>query len=292
MWREILNRKVVPGVFIPVLCTRLIIDKGGDHPERRICILEVMSDSDLLGESTRDEPQPVQNSEEVTNADLFSLVKTFMNDKFADVERNIDDKTHSLAKKVKKVETNLKFKGHQIQFELNTDLIDNIEVAIEHIARRKSAKATKVLEEALDLLRKRNKLIRIADKSEGGWSTVKEYLSDDVASDSEDEKRIRAAESRAVRKIKASKMEKKQSRKRPTEAAGAPGQAAHNGGAVIPTISTQQPFRTGQGQVGPIRHVKSGDRCYSCGNYGHWARECRYKDNKSSGFNFNRGGSV
>jgi hypothetical protein len=35
-----------------------------------------------------------------------------------------------------------------------------------------------------------NKLIRIADKSEGGWTTVDEYLSDEVASDSEDQKRI------------------------------------------------------------------------------------------------------
>jgi hypothetical protein len=50
-------------------------------------------------------------------------------------------------------------------------------------------------------------LIRIADKSEGGWKTVDEYLSDEVAIDSEDEKRIRVAENRAVKKIKTSKKE-------------------------------------------------------------------------------------
>ena len=69
----------------------------------------------------------------------------------------------------------------------------------------------------MTVLKKRNKLIRVEDKSEGGWKTVDEYLSDEVVIDSEDEKRIRAAENRAVKKIKTSK------KKLPAEAAGATG---------------------------------------------------------------------
>ena len=34
------------------------------------------------------------------------------------------------------------------------------------------------------------KAIKLADKSEFGWATVNEYLLDEVASDSDDEKRI------------------------------------------------------------------------------------------------------
>ena len=43
-------------------------------------------------------------------------------------------------------------------------------------------------------------MIKVADKSPGGWKTVEEYLSDSIASDSEDERKLRAAESRALRK--------------------------------------------------------------------------------------------
>jgi hypothetical protein len=52
---------------------------------------------------------------------------------------------------------------------------------------------------------KRNIFIKIADKSSRGWETVRDYESDEFASDSEDEKRLRRTESRALSKQKARK---------------------------------------------------------------------------------------
>ena len=57
------------------------------------------------------------------------------------------------------------------------------------------------LESGIEVISKRVKAIKLADKSEFGWATVDEYLSDELASDSDDEKRIYRAERRAKRKI-------------------------------------------------------------------------------------------
>lgn len=56
-----------------------------------------------------------------------------MNGKLAGIEKNLDDKTHSLAKKVNKVETTFRFEGNQIQFKLNFDILDKNERAFEYI---------------------------------------------------------------------------------------------------------------------------------------------------------------
>ena len=57
------------------------------------------------------------------------------------------------------------------------------------------------LESGTELVSKRVKAIKPSDKSEFGWATVNEYLSDELTSDSDDEKRIYRAERRAGRKI-------------------------------------------------------------------------------------------
>ena len=63
-------------------------------------------------------------------------------------------------------------------------------------------KVKAALDSGTEVVSKRIKVIKLADKSDLGWSTVNEYLSDELASNSDDEKRMYRAERRAGRKTK------------------------------------------------------------------------------------------
>jgi hypothetical protein len=56
-----------------------------------------------------------------------------MNDKLSGIEKNLNDTTQDLARKVKKSENTLKFKGNQVQFEHNVDIQDNLNSALKYI---------------------------------------------------------------------------------------------------------------------------------------------------------------
>ena len=70
------------------------------------------------------------------------------------------------------------------------------------MAAEETEKAEEKLAELSKSLKRRQKIIKLPDKSEAGWLAVKEYQSEELASDSEDEKGIRKAQERALKKKK------------------------------------------------------------------------------------------
>ena len=94
--------------------------------------------------------------------------------------------------------------GKPKQFEFNAQVDSNFS-RIQKANIPESKGVCQLAKEAKELIRKRQKLIRIADKNADGWKVVDEYVSDDLASGSDDEKRFKKAKEAASRKKKTNK---------------------------------------------------------------------------------------
>ena len=106
-------------------------------------------------------------------------------------------------KKTSKKERNFKYNSNKEQYEFNEGLLAELD---EIKVRGRSRKRVKA---AIKKLQKRNKLIKMADRSKAGWKIVEEYLTDPVASDAEDDKWIKKCEKAALAKIAEEKDKKK-----------------------------------------------------------------------------------
>lgn len=106
----------------------------------------------------------------------------------------------SVSKQVK-AENDLKFNhpGNERNYKFNLEILELLEKLSKAIDAQETVKATQLLDSSVLLLKERNRKIRIADSSDGGWLTVKHYESHAVALDLEDDRRIRAAEREAIR---------------------------------------------------------------------------------------------
>ena len=91
----------------------------------------------------------------------------------------------------------LKSKGNKAKFEHQQLVLDELTEAKDSLACAKYEEAKEAIKEGVSLLEKRIKVIKLADRSVFGRSTVKEYLLDELVPNSEDEKRIFRSERRS-----------------------------------------------------------------------------------------------
>ena len=172
---------------------------------------------------------------------------------------------------------NFKFKGNEQQYEFNQNLMDSLNDLRDLVEAGSVRRSSKVIEEMAGMLEKRQKLLRIADRSPGGWDTVREYLSDDLADDSADEKRIKNAESAALKKKNANKRKGPQRqqppRYHPYNRADEDPQPRNATRTLYGATSEPLPFARNS-NYGKQKGNKSQKKCFRCNRHGHLRHEC------------------
>ena len=173
--------------------------------------------------------------------------------------------------------------GNKIQFVFNSEVHDNVKQCLWALENDKLDYLRELLQDSENKLKQRNKLIKIADSSNGGWETVRQYEQNPIADDSEDENRISKADYRAVRKRKNAAKAKSIKPASATVTSGALMSSVPFGSgfpqqpgvpvmpAFIPPFATRP--RLFQGVPGNTRW--SGG-CFACGDLSHFRRDCPF----------------
>ena len=160
----------------------------------------------------------------------------------------------------RKKEPDFRLKGNKKRYEVNEEVIEQIDSAIEEIDSQQMESAKAKLEAGKAILLKQQKLIRLADREENGWEVAKHYMSDDLASDSADEKAIKKARKEALASIN----KRKAKRKLDFRSKSKRGQRDE-----IPRTSWYSRARNERSYDRTYERKKT-SICFRCGREGHW----------------------
>lgn len=213
----------------------------------------------------------------VTNSQLDKKLDSFITSISHRFEEASTSKFKQLQEKSHITDVEFKFKGNKEQYLFNSNILDNLSKVSTRLELGRLEETIPIIRSIEKDILHRNKLIKIADRSDGGWETVKEYQKDELASDSDDEKRLRIAESRAKRSRK-EKFDRDLKKKKRELFGSSFRESFRFSGDTFRSPHTNNPQFQGFGRQQQLQfgaqQPLGRDICAKCGNTGHWRREC------------------
>ena len=139
-----------------------------------------MSDSEHPSDGAIDSGPPIQRSNQFDA--VFEQFKGYVDSRLHELATasatNIESsKSLSETKKLRREAeaSKLKKKGNLKQFLFNAEILDEVKSITEDLHTQDTASANKSAKRTIRLIERRQKLIKLADKSEAGWLAVDEY---------------------------------------------------------------------------------------------------------------------
>ncbi|XP_066015647.1 serine/threonine-protein phosphatase 4 regulatory subunit 2-like [Pocillopora verrucosa] len=201
------------------------------------------------------EKEGVEALIKANNDNLLASFKGLLEQTVSQIKRSDEESAESQMKEIKRLKFNeshkFKKKANEDQFKFNQKLSETLDSAKSAAKNLQLEKVKTSLEEGETLISERQKHILLADKSDYGWD---EYKKHSLADDSDDEKRIFKAESRARTFVNSLKKKKKSS---------APAES---------TVSSQR--RPIPALVPGFSPRPKPGTCFACGKPGHWRASC------------------
>lgn len=218
---------------------------------------------------------------------MLEKLSSIIDNKLDSMKRQLDEASTTQMSELKKIRLTeprtFKKKGHEQQYKHNQQVKSVVSEAKDAVTSGKKDACIAKLNEGIELIDQRQKLILIADKSEYGWKTVGEYLDNELADNDQDAKKMKKAEKEAQRKLaetRASKAAKARSWSfKSTRAVGSTTISPLQSSFAFPSgnyTSRFSPSVGGTRNIGPFVGGTPQKRgtCFSCGKPGHWRNEC------------------
>ena len=116
---------------------------------------------------------------------MLEKLSSIIDNKLDSMKRQLDEASNTQMSELKKIrltETRtFKKKGHEQQFKHNQQVKSVVSEAKDAVNSGKHGACIAKLNEGIELIDRRQKLILIVDKSEYGWKTVGKYLDNELA---------------------------------------------------------------------------------------------------------------
>ena len=211
----------------------------------------------------------IQSSKREMQEELSSKLEKLQKE----VTSGQESASQEVVKRIEKRSYQFRRKGNEEQFKFNASMEEHMGAAMKELGKLTPAdegqkaivqRTTQHLDEGTKALAVRQKHIRIADRSDLGWAVVEAYMDDELASDSDDERKLFKASREAQQTVKRKRAE--------SAAAAAAKRRAIPSGEPQPQAGTSQRFN--QGFRPTTARPRMVGPCYRCGELGHLVASC------------------